>query len=182
MTREPVIETARLILREWDDADRAPFAAMSRDAEVMRHFPATLDRAESDAMIDRITHSIAAEGFGLWVLERKDDGAFLGFTGLQTVRVESPIRDDVEIGWRLARSYWGRGYAREAAEASLAWMWSNLDRQRVVSMTIADNAPSWGLMRRLGMERARHLDFEHPALAPGDRCRQHVVYVKDRPL
>lgn len=173
-------ETERLILRDWREEDREPFAVMCADGDVMRHFPATLSRNESDALIDRINTHIDEHGFGLWAMERTKDGALLGFTGIQFVRLESPILGDVEIGWRLDKRHWGKGYAREAAEASLDWFWRNTDHDRVVSMTISDNEPSWGLMQRIGLERRPNLDFDHPGIEAGTRYCRQIVYAKDR--
>lgn len=176
------LETERLILRDWREEDRRPFAAMCADEVVMQHFPALLSGEESDALIDRINAHIEEYGFGLWALERAEDGAFLGFTGIQLVRFESPILGEVEIGWRLAKAHWGKGYAREAAQASLDWFWQNTDRNRIVSMTIPDNEPSWGLMERIGLERRPDLDFDHPAIEAGTRYTRQIVYAKDREL
>ena len=155
---------------------------MCADEEVMRHFPATLSRTESDALVERIKIHIAEHGFGLWALERSQDRAFLGFTGIQIVRFASPIKGDVEIGWRLDKTFWGNGYAREAAEASLQWFWAHTDYNRIVSMTIADNTPSWGLMRRIGLERRPDLDFDHPNIEAGTRCCRQIVYAKERKI
>lgn len=176
------IETDRLILRRWREADREPFSAMNADPEVMRHYPAPLDRAESDAGFERIGARMAEHGFGLWALERKADRAFLGFTGFQHVPVSSPIEGEIEIGWRLPFAHWGQGYAREAALACLAWFSANRSERRIVAMTIPNNMRSWGLMERLGMRREPSLAFDHPAIAAGSRCCRHIVYVKDRPL
>jgi RimJ/RimL family protein N-acetyltransferase len=182
MSGRAAIETARLVLRGWREEDRAPFAAMCADPEVMRHFPAMLSRAESDALIDRVSAHVDAHGFGLWAVERKADGAFLGFTGMQFVAFPCPIEGEIEIGWRLASAHWRQGYAREAAEACLDWFDRNRDEPRIVSMTISDNRASWGLMERLGLRRAAALDFDHPRIDPGTRCCRQIVYVKERPL
>ena len=93
-----MIDTERLILRPWQYNNRAPFAAMGADPEVMRHFPALLSRAESDALVDRVDRFFADHGWGMWALERRADGAFLGFAGLIRVTFESSINGDVEIG------------------------------------------------------------------------------------
>lgn len=175
-----MIETPRLILRQWRDSDRAPFAAMSADAEVMAHLPALLTPAESDALIDRLLGDIAARGWGLWAIERREDGAFLGWTGLNPVTFPCPVEGDVEIGWRLARAAWGQGYAREAAEATLAFAWQ-LGLPRIVSFTVPANTRSWGLMQRLGLERREDLDFDHPRLAADHPLRPHIVYARSRP-
>lgn len=171
-----MIETRRLLLRRWQDGDREPFATMGVDPEVMRFFPACLDRADSDALIDRIEAHFARCGYGLWAVERRDDGAFLGFTGLFDVAFASPIEGDVEIGWRLARAAWGQGYGFEAATAALAFAAANLEAPRIVAMTVAANIRSWGLMQRLGLVRRPDLDFDHPRLAEGHVLRPHIVY------
>ena len=176
-----MIETERLILRQWREEDRAPFAALCADPEVMRHFPAPLDRAEADALIDRQIAAIHREGFGLWTVERKADGAFIGFTGLARVALETPVEGEIEIGWRLARDHWRQGYATEAARAALEWFWANRSEPRIVAFTIPANRPSWGVMEKIGMVRTPELDFGHPRFEPGSRCHAHIVYVKDRP-
>jgi RimJ/RimL family protein N-acetyltransferase len=171
-----VIATERLLLRRWQDSDRAPFAAMNADPEVMRHFPALLDRAASDALVDRVEAHFAAKGFGMWAIERRADSGFLGFTGLMEVNFASPIEHDVEIGWRLVRHAWGQGLALEAARAALDFAAANLALPRIVSMTVAANTRSWGLMERLGLIRRPDLDFDHPRMPEGHALRPHIVY------
>ena len=115
----PVLETPRLVLRGWRESDHAPFAALNDDPAVMEHFPSRLTRAESDAMVARIVDHFARHGFGLWAVEAPGAADFLGFVGLSIPRFESHFTPCVEIGWRLAREHWGRGYAPEAARAAL---------------------------------------------------------------
>ncbi|KPF73300.1 GCN5 family acetyltransferase [alpha proteobacterium AAP81b] len=174
-----MIATERLILRQWRDSDREPFAAMGADPEVMAHFPALLTSAESDAIVDRLSTDIAARGWGLWAIECRDDGRFLGFTGLNPVTFPCPVEGDVEIGWRLARAAWGQGYAREAASAALAFGWQ-LGLPRIVSFTVPANVRSWGLMQRIGLDRRDDLDFDHPRLPADHPLRRHIVYAADR--
>lgn len=170
-----MIETPRLLLRPWRDDDRAPFAAMGADPEVMAHFPALLSRAESDAMVDRIALMMADQGFGLWAVERRDGGDFIGFCGLNRVNFACPVADEVEIGWRLAHAAWGQGLAREAAQACLDWGFAH-GLARIVSFTVPANGRSWGLMERLGLKRRADLDFDHPRIAEGSPLRRHIVY------
>lgn len=174
---KPVIDTPRLWLRPWIEADLAPFAEMGRDPRVMAHFPALLFDSQSKDMAIRIMQHIDAHGFGFWAMERKSDRRFLGFCGLQRVQFPSPVEDEVEIGWRLAHAHWGQGYAREAAQACIAYAFETLALPHIVSFTVARNTRSWGLMERLGMNRREDLDFEHPSLAPGHPLRPHIVYV-----
>ncbi len=166
------IVTPRLLLRRWRDADRAPFAAMNADPEVMRYFPATLDRAASDALVDRVEQHLARHGFGLWALEVRATGALVGFTGL------SPMPDGVpgagyEIGWRLARPAWHQGYATEAATAARDVALGPLGMPELWSMTAVLNTPSQAVMRRIGM--TRHGEFDHPRVPEGP-LRRHVLY------
>ena len=108
-----LVRTERLLLRRWRPSDLAPFAALNADPRVMRYFPSTLSRAESDAFAERIEAHFAEHGFGLWAVEILDGAPFIGFVGLSVPRFEAPFTPCVEVGWRLAAEYWGRGYAPE---------------------------------------------------------------------
>ncbi|MFD1788744.1 GNAT family N-acetyltransferase [Sphingomonas floccifaciens] len=177
-----MIETERLVLRPWRDADIEPFAAMGQDADVMRHLNGVIDRDAAIAVIDRHRVGQARDGHCFWAIERRADGAFLGFCGLRLGgHPGTGVTDELEIGWRLARHAWGQGYAREAAEASLAWGWANTDRARIAAWTVPANEASWGLMRRLGMSERPDLHFDHPDFAEGHPLRRHLVYTIDRP-
>ena len=169
-----MIETERLRLRRWEDRDRAPFHAMCNDPRVMQFLGPPLTRAQSDAAIDRQNGFLDSHGYCFWAVERRADGMLLGFCGLKPGAEATPIEGEVEIGWRLAAEYWSRGYAREAAEASLAWGWANLDVPAIAAITTVGNARSWGLMERLGMVRAPQDDFDHPAAA--EWLRPHITY------
>ncbi|PCD03455.1 GNAT family N-acetyltransferase [Sphingomonas spermidinifaciens] len=175
-----MIRTERLILRDWREADVAPFAAMGRDPEVMAYLGPMLDTHEVRAAIERQRGYQATLGHCFWALERLEDGAFLGFCGLKPGAAGTPIEGEVEIGWRLARDAWGQGYAREAAAASLDWGWAR-GMPRITAITVPANVRSWGLMERLGMRRLPDQDFAHPALAPDDPLSRHIVYAIDRP-
>jgi RimJ/RimL family protein N-acetyltransferase len=172
-----VIETDRLILREWRDADLVPFNAMCSDPQVMEHLGPLQSLDDTRAAIGRQTELHRLRGHCFWALERRADAAFLGFCGLKIAPPGIPgLADAIEIGWRLRRDAWGFGYAREAAEASLAWGFANLPINRIVAITTPDNHRSWALMLRLGMERRHDLDFAHPTLAPDDRLSAHITY------
>ena len=177
MTLQPAIETMRLILRPWIDADLVPFAAMGRDSRVMAHFPALVGEQQSNASAVRIMNHIGEYGFGFWAVERKSDRQFLGFCGLKMVNFPCPVEGEVEIGWRLAHAHWGQGYATEAAQACLDHGFASLSLARITSFTVAGNTRSWGLMERLGMERREDLDFDHPDLVPSHWLSRHIVYV-----
>lgn len=182
---EPIeLHTERLLLRTWRDEDLQPFAEMVADPEVMRYFPATQSTAEAAALMARVREHFAEHGFGLWALERKDTGAFIGFTGLGLVGIEAPFcRADgstIEIGWRLARESWRQGFASEAARASLACAFERLQLPEVVAFTVPANKASRGVMERIGMRRDPADDFQHPNLPHGHPLRAHVLYRLNR--
>jgi ribosomal-protein-alanine N-acetyltransferase len=160
----PVLTTARLVLRPWRDDDLAPFAALNADRRVMEFFPAVLSRAESDALAARIRLHMDAHGFGLWAVEAPGVAPFIGFVGLMTVPAALPFAPAVEVGWRLAREHWGRGYATEAARAAVEFGFGVLGLNR----------PSRAVMERLGMTHSA--DFEHPSIPAGHPLRPHVLY------
>ncbi|MBK5308090.1 MAG: GNAT family N-acetyltransferase [Frankiaceae bacterium] len=168
------IRTARLVMRPWRDEDRAPFAVMNADPVVMEHFPAPMTRVESDAFVDRIEAHFEQHGYGLWVLA--DDTGFLGFTGLNWASFEADFNPSLEVGWRLARTAWGKGYATEAAIEAVRRGFEHVDR--ITSFTAVSNERSWRVMQRIGL---RHeLDFDHPRVPEGHPVRPHVLYVADR--
>lgn len=176
-----MIETERLIVREWRDADLDPFAAMCADPKVMATLGPLLSREQAAALIERNRGHQAEHGYCFWAVERREDGAFLGWCGVKPGAADTPIEGELEIGWRLASDQWGRGYAREAAQATLEWVWANTDAPLVAAMTNVENDRSWGLMERLGMLRAPEDDFEHPMVPEGDPLRPHIVYRIGRP-
>ncbi len=166
--------TVRLDLRQWCDGDRKPLAALNADPRVMEHFPGTLSRERSDALVERSRSAIASRGWGLWALGRRADGLFLGFVGLTVVPDELPFAPAVEVGWRLAAAGWGRGYATEAAREALRVAFETLELPEVVSYTAATNERSAAVMRRLGMRE--DAPFDHPRIARGHRLRSHRLF------
>ncbi len=176
----PELRTERLLLRGWQATDRAAHAAMNADPEVMRHFPAVMPPADSDAMFERMAAHWTEHGFGLWAVERASDGAsggaFLGFTGLARPSFESHFTPAVEVGWRFARKAWGHGYATEAARAALRFGFETVGLDEIVSFTVPANERSWRVMERLGMTRDPEDDFDHPRLPDGHALRRHVLY------
>jgi len=168
--------TERLVLRGWCDDDRDAFAAMNADPEVMRYFHDTLTREQSDAMVDRMRAVLESQGWGLWAIERQDTGELIGFTGLAVPSYDLPFNPCVEVGWRLARSSWGRGFATEAAREALRVGVDELGLSEVVSLTSVPNTRSRAVMERIGMTRDPGGDFEHPAVPLGHPLRLHVLY------
>lgn len=176
-----MIETERLILRRWEDRDRAPYHAIKCDPRVMATLGPVQSRAESDATLDRWMARRDQWGHSFRAIERRADGVLLGYCGLVYPPVGTPVAGEREIGWGLGSPHWGQGYAREAATAMLAWAWKHTDAARVVAITTPGNRASRGLMERLGMTRLVDGDFDHPALAEGDPLRAHLSYAIDRP-
>ncbi len=175
------MRTARLLLRQWRDEDLEPFARLNADPEVMRYFPAPLDRAASDALADRIQAGFETHGFGLWAVERIDTGEFIGFVGLSVPGFHAHFTPAVEVGWRLARTAWGHGFATEAARQAVSYGFDEVGLTEIVSFTSRGHTASQAVMRRLGMTHDPADDFEHPVLPPGHRLRDHVLYRLRRP-
>jgi RimJ/RimL family protein N-acetyltransferase len=177
--RFDTVTTERLLLRRWQEADRAPFAAMNADPEVMRYFPEPLDPPASDAMIDRIEARFEQHGYGLWALEVRADGTFIGFTGLNPMPDGVPGAGGMEVGWRLARQAWHQGYATEAARAAAGVAFDGVGLPELWSWTAVVNEPSRAVMRRLGMTEVARL--AHPRIPAGHPLRQHVICHLARP-
>lgn len=172
-----VFESERLGFRRWQASDREPFAAMNANPDVMEFFPNTLNRAESDALVDRIEAHFEEIGYGLWAVERKEDGAFIGFIGLLDVNFDISVKGATEIGWRLDQQFWKRGYATEGAKACLDYAFQELGKTAIYSFTAAINLPSITVMKRIGMEKVD--EFDHPRVAEGSPLKRHVLYKKD---
>lgn len=177
---DPII-TERLTLRRWRDEDRAPFAALNADPEVMRNLPAPLSRTESDAFVDRIEANFIERGYGLWVVEPGGTSGCVGYVGLWPAPATLPVAPAVEVGWRLAASSWGQGYAPEAARAALADGFDRLRLDAVVSFTWEGNMASRRVMEKLGMTHDPADDFDHTNLPVGHRLRPHVLYRLQKP-
>ncbi len=149
---------------------------MNADPEVMAHFARPLTRDESDAFVDRIETRFDERGYGLWALERKSDGQFLGFTGLAYQTFEAPFTPCTEIGWRLAGSAWGHGYATESAREALRFGFEVAQLPEIFSFTSTGNAASRHVMEKIGLHRDPADDFDYPSFAPGHPLRRHVLY------
>jgi RimJ/RimL family protein N-acetyltransferase len=150
------------------------------DPLVMATIGKVHDLEATRALLDRLMARAERDGHTFWALERKSDGRMIGFCGLATGTVPH-IENEIEIGWRLGEPFWGQGYAREAALASLRWAWSNLSAPRVIAITVPANRRSWGLMERIGMIRMPELDFGHPGFPDNHPLHRHITYAVDRP-
>jgi RimJ/RimL family protein N-acetyltransferase len=177
--RFDTIRTERLLMRRWLESDREPFAALNGDPETMRFFPSTLDRAASDAFVDRIESLFEDQGYGLWALEISATDTFIGYTGLNPMPADVPGAGGVEIQWRLSKHAWHQGYATEAATAAVGVAFDGAGLDEIWSMTAVRNEPSQAVMRRLGLREVAR--FNHPRIPEGDPLRPHVTYHLARP-
>ena len=176
-----MLETERLVLREWRPDDADSMFSIGQDPGVMRWLGPLMDRNDAQRLVDGQILNQSLFGHCFWPVERRSDRAVLGFCGLNPLPAGTPLEGKIEIGWRLARYPWGHGYAREAAEASLAWGFAHLSDPAIWATTVLANTRSWGLMERLGMTRQPHLDFDWPDYAVEDPLCPHIVYRADGP-
>lgn len=172
--------TPRLVLRCWRATDLEPFAATNADPRVMEFFPALQTREESAAAYGRVQAHFAEHGFGLWAVEAPGEADFAGFIGLNVPKYEAHFTPCVEVGWRLAFPFWGRGFATEGGRAALEFAFSQLGLAEVVSMTTVTNQRSRRVMEKLGMTWNPEDDFHHPHVPAGHRLAPHVLYRTSR--
>ncbi len=173
-----LLETERLLLRPWKDEDVDPCAALCADPDVMRYFPETWTRDKSELLIERCREKTNTDGFCMAPVEDKATGEFLGFVGLNVPTYAAPLPFDpcVEIGWRMKRSSWGKGYASEAAREWLRFGFETIGLEEIVAFTIPDNTPSRKVMERIGMTRDLEGDFRHPSIPEESPFSLHVLY------
>lgn len=170
------IKTSRLILRQWQDSDLAPFAALNADPRVREFFPGLMSREESDHSVKLASDHIARCGWGFWAASLIETGEFIGFIGLEDVYFQAHFTPAVEIGWRLAFNHWGKGYATEGAKAALKYGFETLRLDQIVSFTTMGNMRSRHVMEKIGMHHLTQDDFDHPKLPEGHPLRKHVLY------
>jgi len=170
--------TERLVLRQWKDSDYLDFANLNADPSVMEFYPNILSSGESDAMADKLSSLLESNGWGFWAVEERANNHFIGFVGLHQPTYDLPVTPCIEIGWRLAKKYWGFGYATEAAKSALNFAFTALNKQEIYSFTSVENYKSRSVMERIGMQNINQ-NFEHPILPIGHPLRQHVLYKID---
>ena len=170
------IETERLILRSWKPEDLLLFIAMNKDERVMRYFPAILSDDETITFYKRIQDEFNKKSWGLYAVEIKSTGEFIGYVGLHEIGFDADFTPGVEIGWRLAAEYHNQGYATEAAKAVLN-LAKDAGIERLFSFTAKINAPSERVMQKIGMEKTG--EFNHPKLSNDSPLGIHVLYEID---
>jgi len=172
----PNLKTDRLILRHWKPEDLPEFAKMNADKEVMEFFPATLTPEESNALAQTCIEELEEKDYGLWAVEVKEGPSFIGFVGLHHHSFPAHFTPCVEIGWRIAKDYWGKGYAYEAAKEALRYGFEELKLPEIVSMTTVKNRRSRKLMEKLGLTHDPADDFENPKVPDGHPIKPQVLY------
>jgi RimJ/RimL family protein N-acetyltransferase len=178
LTQPLQLETPRLLLCRWREADRTPFAQMNADPVVMRYFAAPMTREQSDEAIDRYLAAFDREGFSFFAAHQRDTGCFIGAIGLQTMRDQVPnlTQPAVEIGWRLAQSAQGKGLATEGARTIVDFAFNKLGLNEVVAITALPNQASRRVMEKLGMTHRPEFDFDHPRVPTGHQYQRHTLY------
>lgn len=171
-----MIKTKRLILRPWQETDLEPFASLNADPRVMEFFPSVLSREESDQLAMRIQITIKENGWGLWAVSVPEVAEFIGFIGLAAPTFSAHFTPAVEVGWRLAYPFWGKGYATEGALACLKYGFERLNLEEIVSFTAMQNMRSRAVMERIGMHYDLKDVFDHPKLPENHWLKKHVLY------
>ena len=174
MAKHIYIETPRLLLRNWLESDLETFAEMNADPEVMRYFPETLNAEQTNRFYESIQEEFSAYGYGLYAAEEKSSGSFMGFIGFHWCRRELEFHPSVEIGWRLDKRFWGKGYASEGAKACLEHGFEHLGFDKVISFTSVENVASQRVMQKIGLQLEGH--FNHPLIPDGHPLKPHVLY------
>jgi len=172
------LQTPRLHLRNWRQQDWPEFARLNADPEVMEYYPTTLSTDESNELADKISTKLTDQGWGFWAVELKITSQFIGFVGLNQPIYDLPVSPCTEIGWRLAKPFWGMGYATEAGRIALDYGFTILALTEIYSFASTSNLRSISVMKRLNMTDTRQ-NFEHPIIPPNHPLREHVLYKID---
>ena len=170
------LETKRLILRDWRKTDIEPFHAICSDPIVMATLGPLMTREQVTTLVERMLRVQHKLGHCFWAMERKEDQQLIGWCGLIRGDAGTPVADKIEAGWRMRPSAWGKGYATEAAIASVHWAFNTLPDDAVWAITSTENWASRAVMRRLGMVHMPELDFDHPKVAKDSTLLKHVTY------
>lgn len=168
------IETDRLLLTPWTEADRPAFLAMASDPEVMWDYGAPWSEAEKHSRFERHLEAFARDGFGKWALRRKEDPVWLGYCGISPIWPSLAIAPGLEVGWRLSRAAWGQGFATEASAGALKDIFRRTTEAEIACFAVPDNARSFAVMRRLGLRRTPERDFLYENGIPA------IMHVADR--
>lgn len=171
-----IIQTERLVLRQWCDQDLDPFTRLNSDPRVMEFFPATWTQEESKTSLLSARNHIDKHGWGKWAVSLRETDEFIGRIGLEAVDFQAPFPQNIELGYRIAYKHWGKGYASEGAKAALEYGFQNLNLEEIVAFTSVQNHRSQLVMKRIGMHYDSKNDFDHPKLPKGHRLSRNVLY------
>lgn len=171
---EIAIESERLYLRKWRNEDRPIFARMNADPSCMEYFPKILNEEESYSLVDKIQKHLIDRNYGLWAVEEKESNCFIGFIGFSYTEMETYFSPCIEIGWRLIKSAWGKGYATEGAKSCLNYAYHQLGLDEILSFTSRLNTRSENIMKKIGMKKIGK--FNHPKIVKDNRLCEHVLY------
>jgi ribosomal-protein-alanine N-acetyltransferase len=172
------IETPRLLLRRWKASDLNSLVELNANPEVMRYFPAPHPKERTKQFYDLIQEEFSEYGYGLYAVEEKSSGIFIGYTGFHWATFDTDFSPCIEIGWRLHNHYWNKGYATEGAKACLAHGFTNLGFNKVYSFTTISNVPSQNVMKKIGMRFFKY--FDNPDIPDNHPQKPHVCYVIDK--
>ena len=175
MNKTVTLTTQRLILRQWNDSDLPIFAEINADPAVMKYYHSTLSENESNAMAGKLKALITERSWGFWAVETKKENEFIGFVGLHKPAYDLPVTPCIEIGWRLGKKHWGKGYATEAAFQALNFAFEELKLNEIYSFTSLVNKQSWSVMKRLKMKNLER-NFNHPIIQKDHIFSEHVLY------
>lgn len=168
-------ESERLIFRSWKDEDLKDFKEMNKDTRVMKYFPKTLSNEETENFYNKIQEEFEREGYGLYAVEIKENGEFIGLLGLHKASFEAEFTPCIEIGWRLKKEAHGKGYATEGAKACIEYGFRELKFQKIYSFTAKINHPSENVMKKIGMKKV--MEFNHPNVENDSNLYEHVLYL-----
>jgi RimJ/RimL family protein N-acetyltransferase len=168
------LETSRLRLRDWVESDLEPFTQLNTDEEVMKYFPKALSTEETTVFYHSILSEFKECGFGLYAVEVKENKEFIGFIGFHRALFAADFTPCIEIGWRLKKEAWGKGYATEGAAACLQYGWNELGFRDVYSFTADLNQASKNVMEKIGMNFIK--TFNHPKMKKDSPLREHVLF------
>lgn len=175
---DTIIETPRLLLRRWTVEDLAPFARMNADPVVMEHFVSPYSQERTQRFYQAIQQEFEEYGYGLYAAQEKESGLFMGFIGFHWARFDASFCPCVEIGWRLDRPFWGKGYATEGAKACLDYGFRELGLPAVYSFTTLGNLRSQRVMEKIGLLRGE--EFLNPEIPDGHPQKPHIYYTITR--
>jgi len=175
-----VIETPRLILRNWTDQDYDALLAICSDPKVMEYFPATLTAAETKGFLSRLQKSYTEKGYTYFAAEHRESGDVVGFIGLADQKYKSPFTPATDIGWRLLPKYWGKGLATEGAKACLKFAFETAALKEIIAVATVSNLPSIRVMEKIGLKEWGY--FDHPALMDHKTLKNCVVYGTRNPV